>query len=459
MGYHPSWSEISAWLQRSERIFIKKLSRNDTSWADSSKNGHQNGFLIPRPIAESGFFPPLKNSNPEKPHIFDIEYATFWPASGEVRTSTIKHFSLRNPDNKEKARPRYEWQHTGIPKEQFKALSPASLLLAGKLKQPAANASFWFIALDSTCEEAEIIETTFGLDVDFHFGLFDPALLSKQVSATEQLISELTDAINSGTLESFIKKHGLPSSETLARKAQAEWLGKNGHSDMNPFKIKDPGDAVMRISRDIEYSIYRDAELRYRAAQVARILIKDSGDPVVNLVRGFPELDAIFLSAAQTRKSRAGLSFEHHVQRLFVDGHIRHEAQAVFGGRRPDFVLPDVKELNARGDAVIVSLKTTLRERWKQLALEKPFGAIFLATVDDRVSSEAIDEMSRNAISLVVPESLKKSKESAYEDFDNVITFRRFFDEEVKTKRPSLIVPLAAQTASYKPRPGQPRKQ
>ncbi len=150
----------------------------------------------------------------------------------------------------------------------------------------------------------------------------------------------------------------------------------------------------------------------------------------------------IFLSAAQTRKSRAGLSFEYHVERLFKDGKLRYEAQTVIGGRRPDFVLPGIKELNEKGDALIVSLKTTLRERWKQLAMERPFGSIFLATVDDRVSGEAIDEMGRNSIALVVPESLKKAKESAYDGYSNVVTFKQFFDDEVKSKRPSLILAL-----------------
>ena len=83
------------------------------------------------------------------------------------------------------------------------------------------------------------------------------------------------------------------------------------------------------------------------------------------LVKGFRQLDGVFLNVAQTRKSRAGLSFERHVQRLLVDGRVVHEAQAVFGGRRPDFVLPDVRALHdvARRDALILSLKTTLRER------------------------------------------------------------------------------------------------
>ncbi len=442
MGFHPEWNDISALVNQSESIFIKKLSRNDTSWADSSKNGHQNGFFIPRPVAESDFFPKLSNSNPEKPHIYDVEYPTFWPASGEIKTSTIKYFSMRNPADKEKARPRYEWQHTGIPKEQFQRLSPASLLVIGKLKQAHFGSSYWFIVVDSVSEEAEIIETAFELGADFHYGLFDPTALAKPASETDQLIAELSQAIKDGTLEQFIKMQTLPSPETLAGMAQEKWLGENDLSDMNPYCVSMPGDAVMRISRDIEYSIYKQAELRFRAAQVARLLLHGGGDPVGNLVRAFSELDSIFLSAAQTRKSRAGLSFEHHVGRLFKDGRIRHEAQAVFGGRRPDFVLPDVKELNIKGDAVIVSLKTTLRERWKQLALEKPFGAIFLATVDDRVSGEAITEMDKNSITLIVPESLKKAKESAYAGYDNVITFRQFFDDEVKSKRPSMIIPL-----------------
>lgn len=442
MGFHPEWADISTLLRQSAGVFIKKLSRNDTSWADSARNGHQNGFFIPRPIAESDFFPKLKNSNPDKPHIYDAEYSTFWPASGEVKTSTIKYFSMRNPSDKEKAKPRYEWQHTGMPKEQFKLLSPASLLVVGKLKEVKFGYGYWFIVVDSVSEEAEIIETAFELGVDFHYGLFDPALLNEPASEIDQLISELSQAIKDGTLESFIRKQTLPSPETLAGEAQAKWLDEKGFGDMNPFLIPQPGDAVMRISRDIEYSIYKQAELRFRAAQVARILLHGGGDPVSNLVRAFSELDSIFLSASQTRKSRAGLSFEHHVARLFRDGRVRYEAQAVFGGRRPDFVLPNVKELNVKGDAVIVSLKTTLRERWKQLALEKPLGAIFLATVDDRISGEAIDEMERNSITLVVPESLKKSKESAYENFDNVITFTRFFDEEVGLKRPLLILPL-----------------
>ena len=197
----------------------------------------------------------------------------------------------------------------------------------------------------------------------------------------------------------------------------------------------------MRISRDIEYALYKRAELRQRAAQVAGLLLRGQ-DPVTDLVRGFGQLDGLFLSAAQTRKTRAGRSFEQHVQRLLVDGRVRHQAQAVLGGRRPDFVLPDVATLNRAEDrdTLILSLKTTLRERWKQLGLERPHAPVFMATVDDRVSADAIADMTRSGIVLVVDESLKKSKEAVYEKQAQVITFRDFFDQEIRASRPALLL-------------------
>lgn len=208
----------------------------------------------------------------------------------------------------------------------------------------------------------------------------------------------------------------------------------------------------MRISRDIEYDLYRQAEMRHRASQAAALLLRGN-DPLRALVKEFRRLDGLFLSAAQTRKSRAGRSFEHHVQRLLLDGRIHHEPQIVFGGRRPDFVLPDAHALNhAHGrEALILSLKTTLRERWKQLGLERRHAEVFLATVDDRVSAQAIADMQDNGIVLVVPESLKTAKEACYEKAAGVISFRTFFDEHVAVRadllRPGLPPPLSRPAA------------
>lgn len=431
MAHKHSWTDIQRWIAKSSRILIKKLARNDCGWADSAKNGHQNGVYIPREIREAGFFPPVRNTNPGKPHILDTRFETFWPSTGETKLSSLKHYTNKGT----------EMQFTRVPRDEFAGLTPASWLLGGTTDGPAGTARPWFMVIDSGSEEAELLESMFGLNSDFHFALFDPAdLPGEPPDETEQLIEELTRSLREGTLDQFIgRASAMPASEDFARRAQRAWMVENGVVAMDPWVMPNPGDVIMRISRDIEYALFKRAEVRFRAAQVLRT-IGATTDLVSAIVRGFPDLDATFLSAAQTRKSRAGRSFEHHVARMLRDGDIRYEEQVILGSRRPDFVLPDVVTLRSKkrsfDGAMIVSLKTTLRERWKQLSLERINGAVFLATVDDRVTADAITDMAANGICLVVPESLKKSKETCYPKQANVITFREFFDDEIARKRP-----------------------
>jgi hypothetical protein len=433
MTFSNQWSDIQTWIGKSRQLLIKKLSRNDCGWADGPENGHQNGVYIPRSIRESNFFPQLKNINLQKPHIFEAQLKTLWPATGEIKTSNLKHYSNKGP----------EMHFTGVPKDEFAGLTPASLLIGGILREPIGNDFHWFMVIDSAMEEVELIEAMFDLGADFHYGLFDPAdALKIQKDETDQLIDELSHALKSGSLATFIAAVSkMPAPEILAAEAQNVFLQQNHLTGLSPYEMETPGDAIMKISRDIEYSLYKRAERRYRAAEVIRIITSGDADIVSSVVRGFPDLDATFLSASQHRKSRAGRSFEQHIARLLRDGQIAFEEQAVTGGRRPDFVLPSLVVLKTEKrtfeEAMVLSAKTTLRERWKQVAMEKFNCALFLATVDDRVSADAIDDMSNHGIHLVVPESLKKSKETCYKDKTNVITFREFFDEEISSKRPS----------------------
>ncbi|GGX10728.1 type II restriction endonuclease [Undibacterium macrobrachii] len=422
-----SQENIQFWISKSTQLFIKKLSRNDCVWADGPEFGHQNGVYIPREIRETDFFPPLRNINLAKPHIFETQFSTFWPETGEFKTSNLKHYSNKGS----------EMHFTGVPKEYFTELTPASMLLGGTLKKSHGESHHWFMVIDSASDEAEILETIFDLNADFHFGLFAPKNISNTShDESEQLIQELSESLKAGTLDAFIASVSqLPPSSVLASRAQQEYLAQHGLQTLNPYELENPGDAIMKISRDIEYKLYKRAELRHRAAEVVRIITEKNTDLVTAVVRGFTELDATFLSASQHRKSRAGRSFEQHIGRLLSDGNISFEEQAVTGGRRPDFVLPNLMTLKdttrSFNDALILSAKTTLRERWKQIAMEKFNCSLFLATVDDRVSADAIHDMQRQEICLVVPESLKKAKETCYKDKENVITFRAFFDEHI----------------------------
>jgi hypothetical protein len=229
----------------------------------------------------------------------------------------------------------------------------------------------------------------------------------------------------------------------IAEEARTHWLTHAGLTELDPFRIASPGDAIMKISRDIEYRIFRRYELLRRATEVVKILAGHT-DIVTAAVRGFPLLDQVFLSASQQRKTRAGRSFEHHIAATLKAGHIRFEEQVVTGGMRPDFVLPDAKTLKlgkarAYEEALVLAAKTTLRERWKQVSREGLHCAVFLATVDDRVPGAVIKEMTNAGIVLVVPESLKQSRETFYADNTGVITFESFFRGEIKEKRPMLI--------------------
>src|SRR5699024_3621181 len=145
---------------------VKKLSRNDCSWADDSSK-HQNGFYVPSSIRESGFFPELRSTNPDKRHILDARFNTFWPASGEVKNSALKHYTNKGT----------ELHCTRVPHDQFSGLSPASLLIGGQLYSPVGAAWHWFVVVDSVSPEAEVIETVFSLASDFRFDLFSPDML------------------------------------------------------------------------------------------------------------------------------------------------------------------------------------------------------------------------------------------------------------------------------------------
>lgn len=420
----------------SKSIWIKKLSTNDRSWADSRENSHQNGFYVPRAVRESGFFPPLVALNRDKPHIYEVRIATEWLGSDLERKSRIVHYSNKG----------HEAHFTGVPPEEFAELTPASLLVCGHGSDSYPD-GYWLAVIDARSDAASVLEGLFNISASFHSGIFDPQQLERTtVSLDDGLVQELKGASATGTLPDLIRSAGrLPSPNHLASLAQAEFLKRDRLTSLNAFEMLAPGDALMEISRDIEYRLYREAEIRHRAADVLRILTEVEGADLPSaIVRGYPALTASFLSASQHRKSRAGRSFENHIARMLTDSGVRFASQMVTGGRRPDFVVPNDAPLSGpgAGSTIILSAKTTLRERWKQLGLERFESQLFLATVDDRITSEAIDDMHRHGIVLVVPEALKRSKEreTDYGGKVNVITFKDFFEIEVRQKRPWVLV-------------------
>ncbi len=165
-----------------------------------------------------------------------------------------------------------------------------------------------------------------------------------------------------------------------------------------------------------------DRPMEVKASAVIRKLIDE-----------LPAIDALMLSASQQRKSRAGYSYEHHIEAMLGDGNIPFEKQVVLASKkRPDFILPSLAFIDSKKNGaetgLILSAKTTLRERWKQVEREMEGRRLFLTTVDENIAASAIEDMASFGVHLVIPESLRKSKETEYEGHENVLSFREFCD-------------------------------
>lgn len=430
-----SVSLIEEILEKCAKIAVKKLKNNDRKWADGPEFGHQNGPYIPVELREEAFLPRLANANPEKPHIFECTIQTCWVRTGELKKSRLVNYS-----NKGK-----ECHLTGVPKAEFAGISPASWLVLGRLEN-AGEVTYYCLVVDSADSEGSAyVETVFELDSEFEYSIFDTVQALRPETAPPGLIEELFQALMEGRVESLMAAYAFPKTAELAALAQGKFLRMSGLDDLNPFKMECPGDALMQLSRDIEYRLFRQYSVRHYSAKLLQMLSGGKTSPdlktvVTELVTRFDEIyKEVMVSAGQRAKSRAGYSFEQHVQRMLTDGGVPFQEQRFIGNQRPDFIFPSLdiykEPTRARGDAFILSLKTLLRERWKQVLSENTVSDLFLGTVDDGIAGESVEEMGSHGIYLVVPEQLKDSDYTEYKKHGNVITFRDFFRTELRNRR------------------------
>lgn len=421
-------------------IFLKKLSLNDWQWTEK-ENKHQGGPYIHKEQRDSGFFPPLspKRRNEGLAEIREVYFPICWPALG---SSFIQKARLVNYRSKGE-----ETHLTGVPAEQFTGLAPASLILIAK-SAPGSAGEYSAITIDSNSNAYQYIEDLFDLGPSFESGIFEPAKAIKTYQARMfNFIGLALSAFRTGDLNIFARQHyTIPKPKELALLARKEYQRIHGNSDFNPFSMLFPGDAVREISRGLEYAIFKEFEVRKRSMELVQLILGDDPSAVsveqalINIITEFPRIDSILLSAAQTRKSRAGTSFELHIETLLVDANIPHQVQAVIDAKkRPDFILPSLEayadKSRSRKGALVLSAKTTLRERWKQVTQEIKDCDLYLATVDENIAENAIDDMQRLGIFLVVPESLKNSDTTTYKEQKNVISFKDFFERVIREDR------------------------
>lgn len=142
----------------------------------------------------------------------------------------------------------------------------------------------------------------------------------------------------------------------------------------------------------------------------------------------FADMDKLFMSIFQSRKSRAGKAFEYIIKELLTRLSYPFSEQVDIDGAKPDFVMPSESFFKEKPlDSIIFTAKRTLRERWRQVVTEANKGyGYFLATLDAKVTKSQIEQAAKHKVFLVVPKSIKEGND-VYTNEYNVLSFEQFF--------------------------------
>lgn len=175
-----------------------------------------------------------------------------------------------------------------------------------------------------------------------------------------------------------------------------------------------------------------------------RILIQDrlqtgfiSGDTVD--VDGFIRFS---LSVNNRRKSRAGFSFENHLEALFSSQHIRYSHTPMTENRsKPDFIFPSIELYRdtryPAAQLTMLGAKTTAKDRWRQVLEEADrIDRKHLITLEGAISENQTNEMISRNLQLVVPAPIHESFSEAQqgwlysvEDFLTEVKERQAFSD------------------------------
>lgn len=158
--------------------------------------------------------------------------------------------------------------------------------------------------------------------------------------------------------------------------------------------------------------------------------------------RIFPYLYRLSLSNTQSRRSRAGKTFEAIIYKIYEVLEYKFDSQSKVGrkifndvglGKKVDSILPGIEEFNKRRNKTIIgTMKTTLRERWQEVAEEierTKIPEIHLLTVDQDISPSKAEEMSKHNIIIVTYKKVAESDK--LKGARNIISFEEYLFEEL----------------------------
>ncbi len=158
--------------------------------------------------------------------------------------------------------------------------------------------------------------------------------------------------------------------------------------------------------------------------------------------RIFPYVYRISLSNTQSRRSRAGKTFEAIIYKVYDCLGYTFDSQSKVGrktftelglGKKVDSILPNIEAYEKRRNKTIIgTMKTTLRERWQEVAEEierTKIPEIHLLTADESISKSKAQEMNNHNIIVVAYDWIANSE--SLKQMKNIISFEEYLFEEI----------------------------
>ncbi len=158
--------------------------------------------------------------------------------------------------------------------------------------------------------------------------------------------------------------------------------------------------------------------------------------------RIYPFIYQLSSSNTNSRRSRAGKTFEAIIYKIYDVLEYPYDSQAKVGrttfsklglGKKVDSILPDVDSYQRRRNKTIIgTMKTSLRERWQEVAEEierTKIPQIHLLTADEDISTSKAKEMNNHNITIVAYDWVANSDN--LKQMRNIISFEDYLFNEI----------------------------
>jgi len=156
----------------------------------------------------------------------------------------------------------------------------------------------------------------------------------------------------------------------------------------------------------------------------------------------YPYIYMLSLSNTNSRRSRSGSTFESIIYTIYDLLEYPYDSQKKVGsklfqkvglGKKVDSILPGIEQFEKiRSKTIIGTMKTSLRERWQEVAEEierTKVPSIHLLTVDENIAVNKAREMNKHNIVVV---GLKKVAEGeGLKESHNIISFEDYLFVEL----------------------------